>query len=112
MNKYTITMSDGIVLDNLTMNGNMYVSQTEIALEDLNAETLASVTIVETDDGGSHENTYMNMVCDGVLHWPEGWMFNLREMTQQEIERMELEMRLEEAEAALIELAGLIGGME
>ena len=112
MSKYTITMSNGVVLDNLTMNGSMYVCPVEIALETLNEEALGEVTIVETEDGVSTTTVYHNMVCDGVLHWPEGWLFNLREMDPDEVERKQMETRLDEAEAALIELAWLIGGDE
>lgn len=113
MSKYTITLNDGKQLDDLTMNGSMFVSQTEVTVEDLSAEALESVTIVETDDAGdTTETTMENAICDGILHWPEGWLFNLRQLTTEETERKALETRLDEAEAALIELAGMIGGME
>ena len=110
MTKYTITMSNGIVLDDLTMNGSMYVSQNEVTEEMLNEDALSEIVIVETEDGVSSTTTYGNMLCDGILHWPEGWLFNLRAMSDQELEHRQMEARLEEQEAALIELAAMIGG--
>lgn len=110
MSKYTITMSNGVVLDNLAMNGSMYVSQDEVTMDMFGADALSEVTIVETDEAGTRTVVHHNMICDNVLHWPEGWLFNLREMSESEQERMNLEARLEEQEAALIELAAMIGG--
>ena len=49
-------------------------------------------------------------ICDGILHWPEGWLFNLRQPTEEERESKALESRLDETEAALFELAAMIGG--
>ena len=113
MNRYTITLNDGKQLDDLTMNGSMFVSQTEVTVEDLSVEALASVTITETDEtGNTTETTMKDAICDGILHWPEGWLFNLRQLAAEETERKVMETRLDEAEAALIELAGMIGGME
>lgn len=110
MSKYTITMSDGVVLDNLTMNGTMYVSKEEVALSMLNEEALSRVTIVEVNDEGRFETVMTNLVCDNVLCWPEGWLFNLRQMSDQEIYTKNLEKRLEENEIAMMELASMIGG--
>lgn len=112
MSRYTITLNDGKQLDGLAMNGTMFVSETEITADDLNTEALERVTITETGDGGSTETIMQNAICDGILRWPEGWLFNLREASEEEKERKALQARLDEAEAALIELAGMIGGME
>lgn len=102
MTKYTITMADGTVLDNLLMNGNMYVSQTEITKDDLNLDALSEVVIKETeDDGTEHEDTFENMVCDGVVHWAEGWLFNLRTMTNGETTYAEMDARI-----AFLEMMG------
>ena len=92
MSKYTITLNDGSQLDDLTMNGSMFVSKTEI------------------DGSTTTETQLQNAVCDKILHWPEGWLFNLRQPTAEEMERKALETRLDEAETALFELAAMIGG--
>lgn len=85
MSKFTIILNDGKRLDDLTQNGTMFVSATEVTEADFNAEALKAVTIIETDDTGVSSTVEMkNAVCDGVLHWPEGWLFNLREQTASE----------------------------
>ena len=94
------------------MNGSMFVSQDEVTEETLTPEELERVTVTETDEeGNSTETALENAICDNILHWPEGWLFNLREPSAEEQERKAMETRLNEAEAALIELAGMIGGM-
>lgn len=110
MSKYTITLNDGSQLDDLTMNGSMFVSKTEITPEKLRPEALAAVTVTEIDGSTTTETQLQNAVCDNILHWPEGWLFNLRQPTAEEMERKALETRLDEAETALFELAAMIGG--
>lgn len=106
MNRYTITLNDGKRLENITMNGTMYVSKTAVTREMLNATALQKVTIAES--GVKDAITIENAVCDNILHWDEGWLFNLREPTAQERAAKALQSRLEELDAALIELANLI----
>lgn len=85
MNRFTIILNDGKRLENLTQNGTMFVSATEVTEADFNVEALKAVTIIETDDTGVSSTVEMkNAVCDGILHWPEGWLFNLREQTASE----------------------------
>ena len=86
MTKYTITLSNGASIEDLTMNGTMFVSKTEIIPGIFTPTALQLVHITKTDDDGSTTVTTMrNAVCDGVLHWPEGWLFNLREQTENEM---------------------------
>lgn len=69
------------------MNGTMFVSPEEIRKEDLTAEALERVVITETPDEGAPVTSVLeNAVCDTVLHWPEGWLFNVREKTIEEIQ--------------------------
>ena len=110
MSKYTITLNDGSQLDGLTMNGTMFVSETEVTPSQLTPEALEAVTVAETDGETTTETHIENAVCDGILHWPEGWLFNLREPTAQEKKITALEQRLDEAEIALFELDSAIGG--
>ena len=111
MSKYTIVLNDGEQLDNLTLNGSMFVSQTEVTLEQLNEDALAEVTIIETDDGGSTTETHMeNAVCDNVLHWPEGWLFNLREPTAQEQQVAALEGEVAMLTDCILEMSEIVYG--
>ena len=84
MSTFTITLSNGVQLDNLTMNGSMYVSQNEVTRDILNDDALKTVSIAETIDGKVTTITLHNAVCDDILHWPEGWLFSLRNQTADE----------------------------
>lgn len=108
MSMYAIELADGMRLENLTMNGNMFVSQEEIAIDDLDAEALEEVTITEyPEEGGEIDTTIENAVCDGVLHWPEGYLFNLREEDPRDKALRELR---EDTETALNELLDFVVG--
>ena len=108
MKAYSITFHDGSHIDSLTMNGDMFVSKTEIAVDSLNDESLKIVTIIESDGGKPTTTVLHDATCDGVLHWPEGWLFNIREKSGEEKAQAETASRLEEIDAALVELAELI----
>lgn len=93
------------------MNGSMYVSHVEISMDDLSPEELESVTIIETDDEGKVAETVLNdAICDGVLHWPEGWLFNLREPSQQERTIANLQSQLDMQTECILEMSEIIYG--
>ena len=96
MSTYTITTLSGNVLDNLTLNGSMFVSESEVSLErDLNEDELSAVVIVEhPEDGEDITVEKENLVCDAVLHWSEGYLFNLRDMSDDEKMRAEMDARI------------------
>lgn len=73
-------LSDGTELDNLTLNGNNYVSETEI-IEDVFSDNLGSVTIIS--DEGTQELHDCKLVQ--LAHYNDGWYFIIEEMTQAEI---------------------------
>ena len=86
MTKYTITLNNGASIENLTMNGTMFVSESEIYPSIFTPEAMQLVTITEIDGPeNTTETTLRNAVCDGVLERPEGWMFNLRQQTETEM---------------------------
>lgn len=105
MNKFKITLNDGKQLDGLTMNGTMFVSATEVTVDDLNTKALERVTITETGDGGSTETVMQNAICDGILHWTDGWMFNLREQSTEEILKGQVSANTETTNIAFVVLA-------
>lgn len=105
---YTIILHDNSRLENLTMNGDMYVSNTEITSDILNDNTLKTVTIIESENRKTTTTTINNAICDGIIHWPDGWLFNIRERSSEEKIQAEMATRLEEIDAALVELAELI----
>lgn len=102
MKKYMIALKNGKVLNDLGLNGNMFVSKTEVTEEDLSRAALAKVTITETDEEGNATVSVMrDAVCDTVLHWPEGWLFNIREKTEMEKQ----EERLAFMEGCIMEMS-------
>lgn len=108
MSRYTITLKSGRQLDDLGLNGSMFVSQEEITKDDMNAEELEEVTITEHhEDGSETETTIGNAVCDGVLHWDEGYLFNIREEDPRDRALRELR---EDTETALNELLDYVVG--
>lgn len=93
------------------MNGSMFVSPVEISMDDLSPEELESVTIVETDDGGKTTETTLNdAVCDGVLHWPEGWLFNLRERSPLDKQLTDLQAQNDMLTECILEMIEIIYG--
>lgn len=109
MSKYTIILSGGTHIDDLTMNGSMFVSETEIDVGILSPEALKTVTIMETDGNlVIAETTLENAVCDAVLHWPEGWLFNLREPTAEEQKIRALEGQVEMLNECVMEMSEII----
>lgn len=82
------------------MNGSMFVSQEEISPDFFTAARMAKVTIVETDEEGQEKSSViLKAVNDGVKAWPEGYLFNIREMTKDEA-----------MNAGLLELAEVVYG--
>ena len=113
MSTYTITLSNGVQLANLTTNGTMYVSHDEVTRDILTSEALKTVTISETNDGRVITTTLHDAVCDNILHWPEGWLFNLREPSENDrlLRQIDaLNTDLTNTQMALVEVYEMIGG--
>ena len=109
MSTFTITTKSGKSLENLAMNGSMFVSRTEVTADDLNADALERVTITETrDDGTTTETVLENAVCDNILHWPEGYLFNLREPSEQEKKITDLEGEVSMLTECVLEMSEII----
>lgn len=102
MSRYTITLRSGRQLTDLSLNGSMFVSQEEITKEELSPEELSQITIQEIpDSGATAETEKQDQVCDAVLHWPEGYLFNVRDMSEQEKALAEMDARI-----AFLEMMG------
>lgn len=69
---YTITLSDGSKLENITMNGSNYVSQTEIT-EDTFKDKLSKITVSD----GEIEESYENMNLVQIVKYDDGYYFVL-----------------------------------
>lgn len=83
--KYTITLSDGSVLDNLTMNGNNFISKYKIDKK-LFENNCSPVTISDGTTVDIHE--HMDLVQISILD-NEYW-FSLRDLSFDEIENIRI----------------------
>lgn len=91
---YTITLADGRKIENLTMNGTNFVSQTKID-ESIFKNNLSTVKINET--------TYHNLAFLQQMEWEDGtWYFILVEDTADSEESNE---KVKELEAKVTELS-------
>ncbi len=96
--KFTITLSDGTKLTELELNGNNFVSKTEVT-EDTFRGKLGRVIITgdaETDEVGIIGEHY-NMELVQIAHYTQavhgvsdGWYFVLREIPAEELEKRQL----------------------
>jgi hypothetical protein len=78
---YKITLKDGTVIDNLTMNGNNYVSPTEVDTSIFTRKNLSSVVV----NDGEKDETLTNLLFVQETHMKDGYYFILRQMTDSEI---------------------------
>lgn len=109
MSTFTITLNNGRQLSGITMNGSMYVSKSEITADILTKDALKTVAIV----GDGTTTTLRNAVCDNILHWDEGWLFNLREPSELERSNALIESLtndLTNTQMALCDVYEMIGG--
>lgn len=83
---YRVELGDGTTFENLTLNGNNYVSQSEITEEDF---TDLTHVIITGSDGSVQELGESELVQ--VAHYSDGWYFILRELTAAEISRRDME---------------------
>ena len=95
---YTITLSDGTRLENLTLNGNNFVSKTEVTANTFRGK-LGHVVITrdaETEDTGLI-GEHHNMELVQIAHYTQkthgvadGWYFVLREIPADEMANRQL----------------------
>lgn len=87
---YKIKLADGTELDNLTLNGNNFISESVISDEVFSNDNLKTVII--TDENGSTE--YRNMkLLQNKVQGGQSW-FILAEKTKGELEKEESEIAL------------------
>lgn len=87
---YKIKLADGTELDNLTLNGNNFISENIIDDDVFSSDNLTKVII--SDENGSTEYRNMKLVQNKV-HGSQSW-FILVEKTKEELEKEESEIAL------------------
>lgn len=75
-----IILSDSTEIDDLVLNGNNYVSETEVT-EDMFTGNLDTVTI----EDGDNTTVLTNCKLVQIAHYSDGYYFILEEMTEAEI---------------------------
>ena len=101
---YKVVLADGTELDNLTMNGNTFISQGEVTDEMLNEEALEEVTITETPEQGEPIVTVLTHArYDKIMHENDGYHFVLFGESPDERKYRELREDMEEGLASLLE---------
>lgn len=91
---WKITLSDGTTIENLRLNGNNFVSETEIKKEMFDGKLL-KVTIEGIEDGKKIVNEYKNMELVQIVHYEDGYYFVLRELSQEEINMAKIQGNIE-----------------
>lgn len=91
---WKITLSDGTTIENLRLNGNNFVSETEIKKEMFDGKLL-KVIIEGIEDGKKVVNEYKNMELVQIVHYEDGYYFVLRELSQEEINMAKIQGNIE-----------------
>lgn len=76
---YTVTLSDGSKIDNITINGNNFVSKSKLK-DEMFTNKLSKVTV----NDGKTDTEYSNMVLVQVTQMGDEYWFILREKTKEE----------------------------
>ena len=82
---YSVTLSDGTKLDNLTLNGNNFVSSAKLTEGDFK-DKLSKVTITDGDDKSTD---YTDMVLIQVTQMGDESWFILGEKAQDDISQLQ-----------------------
>ncbi len=97
---YTITLADGTKIENLTLNGNNWVSQTQIDEAIFTDDALKTVTITDGETTEAHENMFLNQ----LIEFNGEYWFILLEKDHTTLLRETLEQELTGVQTALAEV--------
>ena len=88
--KYSVTLADGTIIENLRLNGNNFVSDVKIdkSVFDANCHS------VMVSDGET-ETIYENMECVQVTQMGEEYWFVLRELSESELKDAKIQASIE-----------------
>ena len=88
---FTVTLADGTQLGGLELNGNNFISKTELTTDTFKGK-LSKVTITgdaEADEAGLiGEHEHMELVQ--VKKYGDEWWFILRQLSASELERLQI----------------------
>ena len=103
----TLTFADGTSIENLTMNGSCFVSETEVDESIFTSDALESMTI--TDDEAGTEETWENVVFDKQIHYDHfhgntGYYLIFHCKSAQEVEMETTQLAITELYETLLEM--------
>lgn len=93
---YTVTINGTQLYSNLRLNGNNFISDTEIKESDFPESPFSAVI-----SDGSTENTMENAELVQVKQYGSEWWFILRDIPAEELSRKKLQERVQTLEEAL-----------
>lgn len=95
---YKITLKNGFVIDNLTLNGNNYISESIIE-DSVFENNLAQITITDTEQGT--ENQYQDLkLMSNIIRNGKSWII-LGQKSKEELEKEQIKSRLNLAQQAI-----------
>lgn len=108
---YKITLADGTELENLTLNGNTYISAEPVTAEMLNEEALKKVTILEIpEDGEPIETIISHAKYDTIMHDSDGYHFVLWGESPEEKKIRELQETNDMLTECILEMSEVVYG--
>lgn len=87
---YTITLADGTVIDNLTLNGNNFISEAQIDPE-IFTDNCSPVIISD----GEYEDVHENMELVQIVYTRGAYWFVLRDISAEELAMIKLQSDIE-----------------
>lgn len=92
---WKITLADGTQFENLSLNGNNFISAVKITEDDFKGR-LSKVKIEETtEDGEKIINEYEHMELVQISQYKDGYYFILRELSQDELDKIKTQADIE-----------------
>lgn len=91
---WKITLSDGTQLTDLRLNGNNFVSEAEITEETFRGK-LSKVTFEGKVNGNEFKQECRQMELVQVVRYEDGYYFVLREISQEELDRIKTKADIE-----------------
>ena len=101
---YKITLANGVILDNLELNGNNFISS-KVIQNDIFENNLNTITI----NDGEVDTIYYNMRLMSNRVAVDGRsQFVLGEKSEQEVREELLQQKIEELTGAILELSSMV----
>lgn len=83
---YTITLADGTKIENLSLNGNNFITK-EVIEESVFEDNLSPVVINDGEMDTIHENMELVQICQ----YGEEYWFILRDISEEELSKIKMQ---------------------